>query len=135
MLEELATMGEGGQAVGICCKMCQKVTFRHSWTSASRSMPPASASTRCHRHSHLASYISVRYRSIPAPDWVPLFRYRTGSGIGFFVHSGAGLTGCRTVRHSGNKNTVVGGGERDIQCTSQLQVVESDTHCTFKDSS
>jgi hypothetical protein len=48
-----------------------------------------------------ASCISVRYRSIPVPDWVPLFRYPTGSGIGFFVHSGTGLTGLRTVRHSG----------------------------------
>ncbi len=27
-----------------------------------------------------ASGLSVRYRSIPLPDWVPLFRYRTGSG-------------------------------------------------------
>ncbi len=25
--------------------------------------------------------IKVRYRSIPVQDWVPLFRYRTGSGI------------------------------------------------------
>jgi hypothetical protein len=32
-------------------------------------------------------------------DWVPLFRCRTGSGIGIFVHSGTRLTGCRTVRH------------------------------------
>jgi hypothetical protein len=48
-----------------------------------------------------ASCISFRYRSIPVPDWVFLFRYRTGSSIGIFVHSGTGLTGCRTVRHSG----------------------------------
>jgi hypothetical protein len=48
-----------------------------------------------------ASYISVRYRSIPVPDWDPLFRYRTGSGIGISVHFGTVLTGCRTVRHSG----------------------------------
>jgi hypothetical protein len=47
----------------------------------------------------LASCISVRYRSIPVPNWISLFRYRTGSGIGIFVHSGTGLTGCRTVRH------------------------------------
>ncbi len=42
-----------------------------------------------------ASCISVRYWSIPVPDWVPfLFRYRTGSGIRIFVHSYTGLTGC-----------------------------------------
>ncbi len=29
-----------------------------------------------------AYWISVRYRSIPVPDRVPLFQYRTGSGIG-----------------------------------------------------
>jgi hypothetical protein len=33
------------------------------------------------------------------------FLYRTGSGNGFFVHSGTGLTGCRTVRHL--KNTLL----------------------------
>ncbi len=34
-----------------------------------------------------ASSIPVQYRSIPVPDWVSLFRYRTGSGIGgiFFL--------------------------------------------------
>jgi hypothetical protein len=26
----------------------------------------------------LASGISVQYRSIPVPDWFPLFRYQTG---------------------------------------------------------
>ncbi len=35
---------------------------------------------------------SVRYRSIPVTIWVPLFQYRTGSGINIFVYSGAGLT-------------------------------------------
>ncbi len=33
----------------------------------------------------LVSNISVRYRSIPFPDWVPLSRYKTGSGIGIFL--------------------------------------------------
>jgi hypothetical protein len=47
----------------------------------------------------------------PVQDWVPLFRNQTGSGIGIFVHSGTGLTGCRTVRHL--KKAVAGGGERD----------------------
>jgi hypothetical protein len=28
------------------------------------------------------------------------------------------------------KKAVVGGGERETQCTSKLQVVESDTTCT-----
>jgi hypothetical protein len=49
---------------------------------------------RCRRHRHSG----VLYLS-PVPDWVPLFWYRTGSGIGIFVHSGTGLTGCQTVLH------------------------------------
>ncbi len=44
MREELATRGGGGQAVGICCKMCQKVTFRHSWAPASAFRHPVSQS-------------------------------------------------------------------------------------------
>jgi hypothetical protein len=47
------------------------------------------------------SGISVLYRGFPVPDCVPFFRYRTGFGIGIFVHSGIGLTGCPPVRHSG----------------------------------
>ena len=35
------------------------------------------------------------------PDWVPLFRYRTGSGIGIFVHFGTGLTGTPDAGQSG----------------------------------
>ncbi len=35
-------------------------------------------------------YISARIWSIPVLDWVPLFRYRIGSGIDIFVHSGTG---------------------------------------------
>ncbi len=35
------------------------------------------------------------------PDRVNLVRYRTCSGIVSFFQSGTGLTGCRTVRHSG----------------------------------
>ncbi len=50
---------------------------------------------RCRRHRHSG----ILYLS-PVPDWVPLFWYRTGSGIGIFVHSGTGLTGCQTVLHS-----------------------------------
>jgi hypothetical protein len=34
------------------------------------------------------SDISVRHLSFPVPDWVPLFRYRTGTGIGILFHSG-----------------------------------------------
>jgi hypothetical protein len=65
-----------------------KVNIR-IWASALRSMPPASC-------------FSVHYRSISVPDWVPLFRYQIGSGIGIFVHSSTGLAGsCQTVRHSG----------------------------------
>ncbi len=54
-----------------------------------------------HRHFFILYLNPLWYRSIPVPDWVPLFRYRTGSGIRIFVHSGTGLTGCQTVRHSG----------------------------------
>jgi hypothetical protein len=36
--------------------------------------------------------ISVRCRNIPVPDWLPLFWYRTGSGIGILVHSRADWT-------------------------------------------
>ncbi len=43
--------------------------------SASRSMPPASA-----------SFISVGYRWMLLPDWVHVFWYRNDSGIGIFVH-------------------------------------------------
>jgi hypothetical protein len=32
-----------------------------------------------------ASLVSVRYRRIPVPDWVSLFRYRNGSCIVFFI--------------------------------------------------
>jgi hypothetical protein len=31
--------------------------------------------------------------------WVPSFQYQTGFDIGIFVHSGTGLTGCRTFQH------------------------------------
>ncbi len=41
----------------------------------------------------LAFGISVWYQSIPIPDWVPLFRFQTGSGIA--------MSGCRTVLYSG----------------------------------
>jgi hypothetical protein len=33
-----------------------------------------------------SSDVSVQNRIIPAPDSVPLFWYRTGSGIGILVH-------------------------------------------------
>ncbi len=46
-----------------------------------------------------ASDISVRYRIIPVPECVPLFGYRTGSGITILFLSGTGLTRCQTVRH------------------------------------
>jgi hypothetical protein len=35
------------------------------------------------------------------PDYVNIVRYRTCSGIVSFFQSGTGLTGRRTVRHSG----------------------------------
>jgi hypothetical protein len=47
------------------------------------------------------SVIVVRYRTKKMPDCITLFRCRTGSGIVNVFQSGTGLTGCRTVRHSG----------------------------------
>ncbi len=81
--------------------------------------------SRRHRHSGIL-YLS------PVPDWVPLFRYRTGSGIRIFVHSGTGLTGQSDI--PAFQKAVVGGGERETQCTSKLQVAESDTPFTSIDS-
>jgi hypothetical protein len=71
-------------------------------------MPPSSA------FRHPVSLSGAR--SIPVQDWVPLFQYRTGSGIGIFVHSGTRLTGCRTVHPVHVHIAGVGGGERDTQC-------------------
>ncbi len=48
-----------------------------------------------------ASRILVRYRTSKMSDCVRLVRYRTCSGIVSFFQSDTGLTGCRTVRHSG----------------------------------
>ncbi len=78
-----------------------------------------------------ASDISIRYRSIPVTDWVFLFRYRTGSGIGTLFHSGIGLTRCRIVRHSGifKKCTYEGAMGYSIPCRSALLTVERDTSC------
>jgi hypothetical protein len=45
-----------------------------------------------------AFIISVQYRRTPVQDWVSLFWYRTGSGIGTSFHSGTELTRCRIVR-------------------------------------
>jgi hypothetical protein len=48
-----------------------------------------------------ASRILVRYPTKKMLDCVSLVRHRTCSGIVIFFQSGTGLTGCRTVRHSG----------------------------------
>jgi hypothetical protein len=48
-----------------------------------------------------ASRILVRYRMKKMPDCVSLVRYLTCSGIVSFFQSSTGMTGCRTVRHSG----------------------------------
>ncbi len=100
--------------------------IHHSWASASRSMPPASA-----------------FRHPVSQSGTGAFRYWTG-----FPFSGTGLilaseflfilepdwldAGQSDI--SAFKSAVGGGGERDTQCTSKLQVVESDSPCTFKDS-
>jgi hypothetical protein len=56
-----------------------------------------------------AAGISVQYRSVLITNWVPFFRYRTGSGIGIFVSSGAGLTGFRTFKtiYEGRKRYIM----------------------------
>jgi len=46
------------------------------------------------------SIISVRYRSIPVPDSITVFRVRTYSGIGISLYSGTGLKGWLAVPHS-----------------------------------
>jgi hypothetical protein len=105
------------------------LTYDHSWASASRPMPLASAFRNL-----------VRYRSIPVPDWVTLLRYRACYGIGNFRYrtgfpfSGTGLVPasavffpsgtrmirCRKVRRSGINCTNV---EKETPCTStQLAV-------------
>jgi hypothetical protein len=48
-----------------------------------------------------ASRILVRYRTKKMLDCVSLVRYWTVFGIVIFFQSGTGLTGCRTVQHSG----------------------------------
>jgi hypothetical protein len=62
-----------------------------------------------------ASGISVWYRSILVPDWVPIIRYRTDTGIGIFVPSGTGLSSVhmRDSSHSGILSLLKGTGSRD----------------------
>ncbi len=77
------------------------------------------------------SGISVRYRSIPVPpDWILLFQYQTGSGIGIFIHSGTRLTRCQTVWQP--KNTLQRWKMLHTPCTSTPQVMDLDTPWTFK---
>ncbi len=58
-------------------------------------------------------------RSVSVPNWVSLFRYRNGTGIGIYFHSGSGLTGCRTVRRcSILKDCTKGGNLVAIQLRS-----------------
>jgi hypothetical protein len=77
-----------------------------------------------------ASCISVRYRSIPVPEYsdTGVFRYRTGSGTHIFVLYGTGLAGCRTVRylkkgHTLHVHTAVGGKEYTLHVRLQLVLV------------
>jgi hypothetical protein len=48
-----------------------------------------------------ACRILFRYQNKKMPDCVSLVQYRTCSGIVTFFQSGTGLTGCRTLWHSG----------------------------------
>ncbi len=89
-----------------------------------------------------ASSISVRYRSIPLPDWISLFRYRTASGIGIlFIPVPVWLDAVYspTFRHlkvlyeGGERYTIhvytVGGGE-EYTLHVCLLMVDRDTPCT-----
>ena len=67
----------------------------YSVIAASRLLPPASAFRLSGSQSG-----TVRYQSIPVPDWASLFRYRAGSSICILVHSGTGMNRCRTVWRS-----------------------------------
>ncbi len=88
----------------------------HSWALTSRPMPPASA-FRILYLSPVPEHSDTGMGSlIPVLDW---FR------VGFFVHFGSRLTGCRTVLHSGlNKNI-----HPARQCTSTWQAMDWDTLC------
>ncbi len=68
-------------------KLSYTMFYTDSWASVSRSMPPASAFRDPVSPAVTGAF---RYRT-----GFPLFRYRTGSGISIFVHSGTGLIGCR----------------------------------------
>jgi hypothetical protein len=88
-----------------------------------------------HRHQGCQRHSGFRHLS-PVPDWVPLFRYRTGSRICIRFQSGTGQTGCLTVRHlqklywvrwKGVKHPARG-EKTPCTCTSIMLVVE--TPCT-----
>jgi hypothetical protein len=73
----------------------------------------------------MASGISVRYQSIPLPDWFSLFRFLTGSGICICNNSGTGLSGCREFRPSGIPafKTKLSQGQK--RCTLRIQAAGS----------
>ncbi len=71
------------------------ICYDHSWASASRPMPPAST------FRHPVSQSGTGGRSNPGPNWFPYSGAGLGLALAFFVHSGTGRTGCRTVWHSG----------------------------------
>jgi hypothetical protein len=54
-------------------------------------------------------------------SWASAFG--TGSGIGIFVKSGTGKTGCRTARHFGILKTLYK-GEKVNMSTSTLQAMD-----------
>jgi hypothetical protein len=64
------------------------ICYDHSWASASTFWHPVSQS-------------GTGGWSNPVPNWFPYSGTGLGLASAFFVHSGTGLTGCRTVWHSG----------------------------------
>jgi hypothetical protein len=69
----------------------------HRWASTSVKLTPASAFRQLPSQSGTA-------RSKKMPGCIVLFWYRFGSGIVSLSQSSTGLTGCRTVRHSGSQH-------------------------------
>ncbi len=56
----------------------QNIIVIHSWASASSLMPPAQAFRHPKSPSGTEHFGTGLGPLIPVPDWVPLFRYRTG---------------------------------------------------------
>ncbi len=93
------------------------MTDKHSWTSASRPMLPAS--TFLHQSPIPEHSITGLGPLIPEPG---CSRHR------HLIHAGTGVTGCRTVRHSGILKHCVK-VKKYKPCKFSLLTVKRDTPC------